>query len=37
MSLSDAYLKFYPKGVEDGRELALKAHGARAEALRDIL
>ena len=32
-SLSDAYLKIFIRKLEDGRELAFEAHGARAEAL----
>ena len=32
-SLSDAYLKIFIRQLEDGRELAFEAHGARAEAL----
>jgi len=32
-SLSDAYLKIFIRKLEDGRELAFEAHGARAKAL----
>ena len=32
-SLSDAYLKIFIRKLEDGRELAFEAHGARAETL----
>ena len=32
-SLSDVYLKIFIRKLEDGRELAFEAHGARAEAL----
>ena len=32
-SLSDAYLKIFIRKLEEGRELAFEAHGARAEAL----
>jgi len=32
-SLSDAYLKIFIRKLEEGRELAFEAHGARAETL----